>query len=154
MKDYARLARLPSPSLQPVELAPLVRTTVALESRMPAQVVGGPEVTLQADPDQLQQLLINLIKNAVEAAQQTGGGVRVGWRVNNGTLDLFVEDDGPGIVNPANLFVPFFTTKGGGSGIGLALSRQIAEAHGGTLALQNRADASGCEAHLHLPLLR
>ncbi len=152
MKDYARLARLPSPSLQKIELAPLVRSTVALESRMAIEIVGGPEVALLADPDQLQQVLINLVKNAVEAAQHTGGGVRVGWRVSNGTLDLYVDDDGPGIANPANLFVPFFTTKAGGSGIGLALSRQIAEGHGGTLTLGNRSDALGCEARLRLPL--
>ncbi len=152
MKDYARLARLPSPSLQKIDLAALVRSTVALEPRMTVDIVASPAVRLEADSDQLQQLLINLIRNAVEASQQTGGAVRIGWRVDGRALDLFVQDEGPGIANPANLFVPFFTTKSGGSGIGLALSRQIAEAHGGTLTLENRAAAPGCEARLHLPL--
>ena len=98
----------------------------------------GPEVTLEADPDQLQQLLINLIRNAVDASLENGGKVRVGWSRNGNWLHLFVQDEGPGIANPANLFVPFFTTKPGGSGIGLALSRQIAEAHGGSVSLHNR----------------
>jgi signal transduction histidine kinase len=67
---------------------------------------------------------------------------------------LWVRDEGPGIANPANLFVPFFTTKPGGSGIGLALSRQIAEAHGGELTVSNRTGARGVEARLRLPLMR
>ncbi len=152
MKDYSRLARLPSPSLQKMDLALLVRSAVALEPRMAVEIVAGPNVRLEADPDQLQQLLINLIRNAVEATQPAGGAVRIGWRVQGRALELFVQDEGPGIANPANLFVPFFTTKAGGSGIGLALSRQIAEAHGGTLTLENRSGAPGCEARLHLPL--
>jgi PAS domain S-box-containing protein len=152
MQDYSRLARLPSPTLQPVDLGPLVRSAAALENRMAVEIVPSPDIKLQADPDQLQQLLINVIRNAVEASQQTGGGVRVGWRVDGRALNLYVQDEGPGIANPANLFVPFFTTKAGGSGIGLALSRQIAEGHGGTLTLENRSNAPGCEARLHLPL--
>ena len=60
--------------------------------------------------------------------------------------------EGLGLANTTNLFVPFFTTKSSGSGIGLVLSRQIAEAHGGTLTLQNRSDGNGCIARLHLPL--
>jgi two-component system nitrogen regulation sensor histidine kinase NtrY len=105
-----------------------------------------------ADPDQLDQLLINLLRNAVDAALETGGGVRVGWRRENGSLALWVEDDGPGLPQSANLFVPFFTTKPRGTGIGLALSRQIAEAHGGALALENRKDGRGARAWLRIPL--
>jgi two-component system, NtrC family, nitrogen regulation sensor histidine kinase NtrY len=107
---------------------------------------------MMADGDQLDQLLINLLRNAVDAALETSGGVAVGWERNNAHLEIWVRDDGPGLANTTNLFVPFFTTKPGGSGIGLVLSRQIAEAHGGTLTLRNRRDRTGCEARLQLPL--
>jgi signal transduction histidine kinase len=100
----------------------------------------------------LDQLLINLLHNAVDAALETGGGVRVGWSRNKRNLDVWIEDEGPGLPNTTNLFVPFFTTKQSGSGIGLVLSRQIAEAHGGTLTLENRKEGTGCEARLRLPL--
>ena len=152
MRDYSRLARLPKPQLRPVSADTLVRTAAGLERRTEVQIVPGPDVTLQVDPDQLQQVLINLIRNAVDASLETGGAVRVGWSKNGSWLHLFVQDEGPGIANPANLFVPFFTTKPGGSGIGLALSRQIAEAHGGSLSLKNREHSKGCEAVLELPL--
>jgi signal transduction histidine kinase len=115
------------------------------------EVVPGPSITLQADGDQLDQLLINLIRNAVDAALTTHGGVRVHWSGSETMFEIVVEDDGPGLPETANLFVPFFTTKPGGTGIGLVLSRQIAEAHGGSLSLSNRAGARGCEARLALP---
>jgi signal transduction histidine kinase len=115
-------------------------------------VEKGPDLNVRADSDQLEQLLINLMRNAVDAALETGGGVRVGWRKNNNYVEVSVEDDGPGLQNTGNLFVPFFTTKPEGSGIGLVLSRQIAEAHGGTLSLENCARHTGCEARLRLPL--
>jgi C4-dicarboxylate-specific signal transduction histidine kinase len=99
-------------------------------------------------------VLINLVKNAVDAVQGTDGGVRMRWSVTNERLCVIVEDDGPGIGQTANLFVPFYTTKVGGTGVGLVLSRQIAEAHGGSLALANRAGASGCEVRLELPIQR
>lgn len=151
MRDYSRLAKLPKPQLQDVDLGALVRRTVGLESRMKIAVEGGPPVHLRADPDQLEQLLINVLRNAVDAACETGGGVSVSWARNGTFLKLAIEDEGPGIANAANLFVPFFTTKREGSGIGLVLSRQIAEAHGGSLTLENR-EVRGCRARLILPL--
>ncbi|HEX8073326.1 MAG TPA: ATP-binding protein [Pyrinomonadaceae bacterium] len=152
MQAYARLARLPPPQFRPVEVGALVRRVVALETRLNVATQPGPEVFIQADEDQLEQLLINLLRNAVDAALQTGGGVRVTWGRTETHLNVWIEDEGPGLSNTANLFVPFFTTKPGGSGIGLVLSRQIAEAHGGTLTLANRRHAQGCEARLRLPL--
>jgi signal transduction histidine kinase len=129
-----------------------IRRVTGLESRLQVKLQSGPEVRIQADPDQLDQLLINLLRNAVDASLETGGGVQVGWDRENGYIDVWIQDDGPGIPNPTNLFVPFFTTKPGGSGIGLVLSRQIAEAHGGTLTLENRETERGCEARLRLPM--
>jgi signal transduction histidine kinase len=109
-------------------------------------------VVLNTDRRALSQILINLINNAVDAALVTGGRVRIRWKVEGQVFTLIVEDDGPGLPETINLFVPFFTTKPGGTGIGLVLSRQIAEAHGGTLTLANRHDATGCQATLTLPL--
>ncbi len=152
MAAYARLARLPPPRRAPFELASLIRRTAALETRLPVYVEKGPEVTIEADADQIEQLLINLIRNAVDAALLTGGGVGVGWRVDGANVEVRVEDEGPGLSNTENLFVPFYTTKPGGTGIGLALSRQIAEAHGGTLTLENRTPEPGCEALLRVPV--
>jgi two-component system, NtrC family, nitrogen regulation sensor histidine kinase NtrY len=149
---YARLARLPPPSLKSVEFDALVRRVAALEARLAIALCNGPSVTITADPDQLEQLLINLLRNAVDAALETGGGVALGWAARPHTLEVWIDDEGPGLQNTGNLFVPFFTTKAGGSGIGLVLSRQIAEAHGGTLMLENRTDSRGVRATLRLPL--
>ena len=152
MEGYSRLARLPSPRLQPADVAPLVRRVAGLERRLAVTLIPGPDLTLQADPDQIEQMLINLLRNAVDAALETGGGVKLGWRRSGDYVELLVEDEGPGLPNTANLFVPFFTTKAVGTGIGLVLSRQIAEAHGGTLTLQNRRAGQGCEARVRLPV--
>src|SRR6266852_5857662 len=149
---YARLAKLPRPTLAHLPVAAWVRRVVGLETRLPVDVVPGPDLVIRGDADQLEQLLINLLRNAADAALETGGGVRVGWRKNASYIEVRVEDDGPGLSNTSNLFVPFFTTKPGGSGIGLVLSRQIAEAHGGALTLENRRIGSGCEARLRLPI--
>jgi PAS domain S-box-containing protein len=152
MGSYARLARLPQPHPGSVDVATWVGRVAAIETRLAVQVKGGPAVSVTADGDQLDQLLINLVRNAADAALETGGGVEVGWRIVAGVLEVIVEDEGPGLPDPGNLFVPFFTTKANGSGIGLVLSRQIAEAHGGALSLEPRRDRRGARACLRLPL--
>ena len=152
MGAYARLAKLPAPKLAPVELSSLVQRVAGLETRLAVKVDGGPALTVQADADQLEQVLINLVRNSVDAVTETGGGVSINWRIDGYNVVLHLLDEGLGLSNTANLFVPFFTTKPGGSGIGLVLCRQIAEAHGGSLTLNNRTDRPGCEARLTLPL--
>jgi nitrogen fixation/metabolism regulation signal transduction histidine kinase len=151
IESYSKLARLPQPRFELVDIGDLVRRVAALETRLPLQVNAGPDVVVRADGTQLEQLLINLVRNAVDASLETGGRVEIGWAQQNGQLDICVNDEGPGLASTANLFVPFFTTKAEGSGIGLVLSRQIAEAHGGTLTLKNHSTGSGCEARLRLP---
>jgi two-component system nitrogen regulation sensor histidine kinase NtrY len=152
MAAYAKLARLPQPKPSAVNVSEWINRTAKLETRLVVSLEPGPAVTISADADQLEQLLINLIRNAADAALETGGAVHVGWSRQGLACEVWIRDDGPGIPNTANLFVPFFTTKQGGSGIGLVLSRQIAEAHGGELTLTNRPDARGCIALLRLPL--
>ncbi len=170
---YSRLARLPPPTIRETEVAPIVRRVAALESRVPVSVVAGPDLAVPADPDQVEQALINLVQNAAEASLEAAGTraggagalrgdgeagtqgsadgtVRVGWRPAGGGLELWVEDSGPGLSNPENLFVPFYTTKPQGSGIGLVLARQIAEAHGGTVTLEERPGERGCVARMWL----
>nr|AQQ74786.1 hypothetical protein [uncultured bacterium] len=149
---YARLARLPAPSRRPTDFGSLMRRVVALETRLPVTIGESPDVTVTADPDQLEQLLINLLRNAVDAALQTGGGVTASWFTSDHALEVRIDDQGPGVQNTGNLFVPFFTTKAGGSGIGLVLSRQIAEGHGGSLTLENRPGEHGMRATLRIPL--
>jgi PAS domain S-box-containing protein len=146
MSAYARLAKLPAPNKSPLDVGAWVRRVASLETRVPVRIIAGPQATLDADGDQLDQLLINLLRNAADASLETHGDVRIRWLRRNGTVSLMVEDEGPGLANPSNLFVPFFTTKPQGSGIGLVLSRQIAEAHGGSLSLANRSDRRGCVA--------
>ena len=152
LRQYAQLAKLPKPQERPIQILPLARRIAELENRLPITVRSTSDVQVEADPDQLEQLLINIVRNAVDATLETGGTVWIDWTRNDGFLQVTVEDEGPGLPDTSNLFVPFFTTKPQGSGIGLALSRQIAEAHGGTLSLENRTPQRGCRATLRLPL--
>ena len=150
---YARLARLPAPKLSSVVLKPLLVKIAGLESRVPVNVRPGPDLTVTVDPDQIEQLFINLIRNAADACLEVGGtSVSLGWRRTRHGVEIWVDDEGPGLSNTTNLFVPFFTTKPGGSGIGLLLCRQIAEAHDGSLKLENRPDSRGARATLTLPV--
>jgi two-component system nitrogen regulation sensor histidine kinase NtrY len=155
VQAYRQLAQLPPPRLQKTSLAPLLERTLALEQRLHAEILGGPDVTLTIDPDQMEQMLINLVRNAVEAALATRTGkprVQVGWQVEAGKVIIGIEDNGPGIANDSNLFVPFYTTKAGGSGVGLALARQIVEAHAGSVRLINRQTV-GARAVVTLPVV-
>jgi two-component system, NtrC family, nitrogen regulation sensor histidine kinase NtrY len=152
LRAYAQLARLPKPQQRPVQIGPIAHRIAELENRLPVKVAASDDVEINADPDQIEQLLINIVRNAVDATLETGGRVFIDWKSDDGALQLTVEDEGPGLPDTSNLFVPFFTTKPAGSGIGLALSRQIAEAHDGTLVLENRTDAKGCRAILRIPL--
>ena len=156
MQAYTQLARMPAPTRTRVDVGPLVGRVASLERRLPVKVIEGPGITIDADPDQLEQVLINLIRNAADASLDSSlkqhGSVEVGWRTNARAVEIFIRDEGPGLLNSDNLFVPFFTTKHGGSGIGLILSRQIAEAHGGLLELTNRRSHAGCEATISLPV--
>jgi nitrogen fixation/metabolism regulation signal transduction histidine kinase len=151
LQAYTRLTKLPPPQKQEIDLARLIQRVVDLEPRLKVQVLPGPKTVIHADAAQIEQVLINLLHNAVDAALETHGNVTLGWRERGNCVEILIEDEGPGIMNPANLFVPFFTTKPEGSGIGLPLSRQIAEAHDGTLMLMNRQDRHGAQALLRLP---
>jgi two-component system, NtrC family, nitrogen regulation sensor histidine kinase NtrY len=154
MVGYASLARLPPPRRQAVDLIPLLQRVVALEQRLTVTLHDGPVLRFDVDPDQLEQALINLLKNAVEASQPQQGGVDLRWQADRARLRIEILDEGLGLGSSENLFVPFFTTKPGGSGIGLVLAQQIVEGHGGWLTLEDRRDRRGCVAVIELPLDR
>ncbi|HEY0784388.1 MAG TPA: ATP-binding protein [Acidobacteriaceae bacterium] len=156
LQAYSQLAGLPTPRPVLFPLEPLLHKVARIETRLAVRVDPGPAITLEGDPDQLQQALINLVKNAADAAlsvqDHPAPDVVLGWRTLSPDLVISILDSGPGIANESNLFVPFYTTKVGGTGIGLVLALQILEAHGGTVRLRNRSDTAGCEAEVRLPL--
>ncbi|MFZ0395718.1 MAG: ATP-binding protein [Terracidiphilus sp.] len=153
VQSYRLLAQLPPPHLKSVQLPSLLERVVLLEQRLPVLLEPGPTVTLHADPDQLEQMFINLLANAVDATlANRAQRVRVTWRVADSSTWVNIEDSGLGIANTENLFVPFYTTKPKGSGVGLALAQQIARAHGGEIRLVNREDGDGARATVRLPL--
>jgi PAS domain S-box-containing protein len=151
MESYTRLARLPEPHLGVVDAGVLANKLAALETRIQVAVEDGPEMAFQGDADQLEQALINLLRNAVDSTLESGGQVRISWRAAGDWIEFLIDDEGSGLPNSGNLFVPFFTTKPGGSGIGLVLARQIAEGHHGSLHLANR-ESRGARATLRLPV--
>jgi signal transduction histidine kinase len=153
VQSYRLLAQLPPPQFKPVPLGPLLERVVALEQRLPVELDPGPVVVLEADPDQLEQMFINLVRNAVDASIANGSQpVRTSWRLEGAVALVAIEDRGLGIANSDNLFVPFYTTKPAGSGVGLALAQQIARAHGGEIRLLNREDGEGARAIVRLPV--
>ena len=164
LEAYRKLAQMPAPVLREVAIEPLVERVATLETRIPVVVEPGPNLVFQADPDQLEQMLINLIRNAADAVLEVTAGskdndsvknparVTVRWSAEFSDLSLRIEDDGPGLSNPSNAFTPFYTTKPNGSGVGLVLSRQIAEAHGGSIEISNRTERRGCVVRVALPL--
>jgi two-component system nitrogen regulation sensor histidine kinase NtrY len=156
LQGYALLAKLPAPTPHMFILHTLVERVTALESRIAIKVIPGPKIRIHADSDQLQQALINILRNAVDAVllksqQVAPESVTMSWQSQAADLIISVRDCGVGLADTENLFVPFYTTKENGSGIGLLLSRQIVEGHRGTLSIRNRSDAPGCEVELRLP---
>ncbi|MEM9081734.1 MAG: ATP-binding protein [Verrucomicrobiota bacterium] len=152
IKEYSQLAKLPLPIRKKVELHAILQRVANLNPYPGIIFTGGPATVIEADEAQLEQLLINILKNAVEAVIETQGNVEILWKIRTTAVEIWIQDEGEGIANPDNLFVPFFTTKATGSGIGLVVSRQIAEAHQGSISLANRPDRSGCRVQITLPL--
>jgi two-component system nitrogen regulation sensor histidine kinase NtrY len=159
LQAYRQLMGLPAPKLSAVSLAALVEHVAQLERRVAVTVTSTADVVLQIDKDHIEQALINLVRNAADAALSpdaidgNGAHVDISWQTSGAEVVIAILDNGPGLTNASNLFVPFYTTKPGGTGIGLVLAQQIAQAHRGSVQLANRTDGqTGCKADLRLPL--
>ena len=151
MTDCSRLAKIPDPTLAPLDIGECIRRVAELEQRHPIDIIDGPVSMVSADQDQIEQVLINLVRNAVEASHDSAGAVEIEWAEKDRWLEITIRDEGSGLADPESLFIPFYTTKATGSGIGLFLCRHVAEAHGGSVRVKNRDDRSGCAAVLRLP---
>jgi nitrogen fixation/metabolism regulation signal transduction histidine kinase len=159
LQAYRQLMGLPAPKLGKVSLTALVERVAQLERRVVVTVAPAADVVLQIDGDHIEQALINLVRNAADAALSPDAidgneaHVDISWQTTGAEVVIAILDNGPGLTNAGNLFVPFYTTKPGGTGIGLVLAQQIAQAHRGSVQLANRTDGhTGCRADLRLPL--
>lgn len=146
---YTRLAKLPPPQKAEIKLHQLFDSLKGLVSGT-FEIIDDKQTTIEGDRDQLSQLFINLMKNAVEASS-IDKPVHIQWQRFEQGVRVQIIDEGIGLPSSDNLFVPFYTTKSGGSGIGLFLSQQIAEGHNGSLQLHNRSETAGCVAEVWLP---
>lgn len=154
VNSYKQISSLPNPQKVPTSINNLVNKIIPLYAKSNIIITDTPNVTMLIDPVQIEQVLINIIKNSVESMQSVNsqGVVDLSWLAEKNTFTLTISDEGAGILNPDNLFVPFYTTKQRGSGIGLVLCRQILEAHNGQLTLTNRLDKNGCLAVISIPI--
>jgi len=154
VNSYKQIAHLPEPKKRQTNIHELINKIIPLYQSNHINIQPSEKVSLLIDPVQIEQVLINLIKNAVESVNSTNknGKIEVSWNLNKDRFQLMIGDQGAGISNESNLFVPFYTTKKQGSGIGLVLCRQILEVHDGKLSLKNKTNETGCIATIDLPL--
>lgn len=158
INSYSELSRLPAPQKTPVDwyqrllrLADLIPGCSTTSHVVDSSIKTTP---VFADPQQLDQVFINLLRNASESmASVATKTIELDAQREQNWLHVMIRDRGVGIANESNLFVPFYTTKASGSGIGLVLCRQIVMNHDGHLSIRNREDGDGAEAIVSLPLL-
>jgi nitrogen fixation/metabolism regulation signal transduction histidine kinase len=149
IKRYAKVAKLPEPNKQLFTMSQLLAHTAIIPANRTDIVIDDNSeqaMELYADLSMFEQVIINLLKNALEA----GAPVGLSWGENKSSQWLHITDHGKGIKNPANLFVPFYSTKPQGSGIGLVLCQQIIEKHQGSITIENRTEG-GCLVSINLP---
>ena len=152
--SYKQLAKLPEPQKQPTSIFSMINKVCALLKETTIEIETADDVIIDIDPLQMEQVMINLLKNAVEAMAHTNprGRIYIAWTVKEAMFQLTLCDEGCGISNLDNMFVPFYSTKKHGTGIGLVLCRQIIEAHDGRITITNQTNAPGCCVRIELPL--